>query len=475
MRVLGAIVACAMLGACAFPSHVERFGVEYNTALAGMNNEQTLLNILRARDGMPTHFTSVSQFRGNINLTAAASINSQLRGEGLTQAIASGFSNTTATTASTTTNMAAPGAAPSTSTVAGTVLTPVATGSTTSTVAEGVDLYTPQVTGQLVTGTGFDVAVFDTQKFFQGITTAIPFPTLETLLNQGIDNRVITALTVARVDFRASEARFGYSKGEIAAFVINDPTRPSEAREFAKFVNCYELGAGIVPAEATNVVALSRITRGSDGKPVPLALDKVTLIDGQKVGLSAKEGIGSDPAKDDQIFLTRLTADKRVARLSQRSLQACTFAGDVIRKVKLPDSKELTVAVPSAPSPRPIYLGEGFLLVYDPVGKVLAPLPVDLELTLRSPEGLFRYLGAYLRDDNGATINIDGQPLFSITAGPDQDALAEARYRGKVYSLVNQRGAGTRNAQIFTLLQQLINLHKEATERPTAIPVRAIP
>jgi hypothetical protein len=80
MRLVATVAACLALGACAYPAQVQRFGVEYNTALAEMNNEQTLLNILRAKDGMPTHFTSVSQFRGNINLTTAASLNGSLRG-----------------------------------------------------------------------------------------------------------------------------------------------------------------------------------------------------------------------------------------------------------------------------------------------------------------------------------------------------------------------------------------------------------
>jgi hypothetical protein len=86
------------------------------------------------------------------------------------------------------------------------VTTRVTNVSSVATVVEGVDVYTPQLSGQIVSGTGFDVAVFDTQKFFQGITTAIPFPTIETLLNRGMDNRVVMALTVARVDFRMARS-----------------------------------------------------------------------------------------------------------------------------------------------------------------------------------------------------------------------------------------------------------------------------
>lgn len=234
MRILAVLALCVSLSACAFPTQVQRFGVEYNAALAEMNNEQTLLNVLRARDGMPTHFTSVSQFRGNINLTASASLNGQLRGSGLTEALASGFSNTAATTNSTTTNVAAPGAAPSTSTVATTVGTPVTNGSLTSTRAEGVDLYTPQVSGQLVSGTAFDVAVFDTQKFFNGITSGMQFSTIETLLPLGIDNRVLMQLTIARVDFRLRESYPGHDAGETTQSVVNDPNDADAQADFAR-------------------------------------------------------------------------------------------------------------------------------------------------------------------------------------------------------------------------------------------------
>lgn len=470
MRVLATIGLCAALGACAFPKHVERFGVEYNSALAGMSNEQTLLNILRARDGMPTHFTSVSQFRGNINLTGVASLNGQLRGEGLTQAIVSGFTNTSATTASTTTVVSAPGGSPSTTVLGSTVTTPVTSGSTTSTIAEGVDLFTPNVSGQIVSGTNFDVAVFDTQKFFQGITAAVPFSTIETLLHQGIDNRVLALLTIARVDFRVSEPN--NRLGETILSVVNDPGNPAAAARFSAFAQCYELGSGLVAGETANLVAMSRVTKGGDGKAVPLPLDKVMLIDGEKFALSG-DGIGSDPAGDDKIFLTR--REKRVARLSRRSPGECQTAKDKLVDLQLDGGRKITVPVPTDPNdaPNPLYLGNNKVAVHADGG--LRQIPVIMEVTFRSPEGMFRYLGAYLQYDKGTNITVDGEPLFSVADGRNRDALAQAHYRGRNYSLVNDPGTGIRNAQIFTLLQQLINLHKEATDRPTVIPVRAIP
>lgn len=471
MRILAPVMLSALLGGCAFSPQVNRFGVEYNTALANMNNEQTLLNILRARDGMPTHFSSVSQFRGTINLTAGASMNAQLKGSGVTDANGSGLSNTTATTNSTTTSLMAPGAMPSTSTVASTVVTPVATSSVMRTIAEGVDLYTPQVSGQIVSGTAFDVDVYDTQKFYQGITSAVPFPTIETFLAEGIDNRALALLTIARVDFRIGIDLKEFPNGTTIRSFVNDPNDLPRSLEFKKFVDCYELGSGTIPKKMTRLIAISRITRGADGKPVPLPLDKIIAIDGEKFDFS-REAVPGAADKDDDIYLDRVTAEQRVARLSQRAT-TCKGPDDQIVDAPLPNGSKVRVAVPNAPPKDPIYLGEGFAYLFAD-GKPQT-VPVTIAITFRSPEGVFRYLGAYLSNGLGTSIQIDGSPLFSVADGRSADALAQANYRRKFYSLVNEPGTHDRNAQVFTILQQLINLQKEASERPTTIPVRAIP
>ena len=284
---------------------------------------------------------------------------------------------------------------------------------------------------------------------------------------------MVAALTIARVDFRTSEEGHGHPKGALILSVVNDPTNPVDAARFARFVNCYELGSGTLPATAANIVAISRITQ-ADGKTIALPLDKAILIDGEKFGLT-EAGIGSDPAQDKQIYLTRLTAAKRVVRLSRRSAVDCQSPGHGIRQVKLHSGQVTEVVVPLDPNEAqaPIYLGESIALKL--VGNGVQQIPVTMEVTFRSPEGLFRYLGAYLANHGAVTLPVGGRPLFTLALGRNAGALAQVKYRGQTYGLVNEPATGTRNAQIFTLLQQLINLHKEASDRPTVIPVRAIP
>lgn len=472
MRTIALVGLCGLLGGCAFSGQMQRFGVEYNAALAEMSNEQTLVNILRARDGMPTHFIAVSLFRGSVNLTAGGSLNGQLRGSGLTNAAVTGFSNTVASTASTTTNVVSPGALPSTSTVASTVITPVTNGSVTNTIAEGVDLYTPQVSGQIVSGTQMDVAVFDTQKFYQGITTSVPFSTIETFINQGIDRELLARLMIAKIEFRLTEEYPGYPKGKAVLELVNDISDfDPQLHPFSKFLNCYAFGVGVVPKETTNLVAVNRLTQGADGKAVALAIDKVVVADGEKFTLTGK-GITSKPEEDQSVSFARITPAKRVPRFAATRLESCY--GDKLYPFKRLNGEVVNVGLPAdleknAP-PNAIYLDNSEVLLF--VNKQQSVVPVDIEVTFRSTDGLFRYLDAYLRA-NANKPQVGGADLFSVRQSRERNALARAYYRGEHYSLINDL-PDVRNAQIFTMLQQLINLQKEASERPNTIPVRAI-
>lgn len=64
-----AIVALAGgMSGCAMPREVQRIGVEYNAAVAGMANELTLLNIVRAKEDMPLHYTTVNRLTGSVTV-----------------------------------------------------------------------------------------------------------------------------------------------------------------------------------------------------------------------------------------------------------------------------------------------------------------------------------------------------------------------------------------------------------------------
>src|SRR6185436_16041622 len=122
-------------------------------------NETPLLNILRAREDLPLHYTQVNRLSGTFTVKASASINDAIR---------------EATT--TDTNQTAP----------------MATAATvTQQIVEGVDVITPTVGGEISVNPSIDVIVLDSQKFYQGITAAIPFSTVQNYLSQGFEEQLL--------------------------------------------------------------------------------------------------------------------------------------------------------------------------------------------------------------------------------------------------------------------------------------------
>lgn len=481
----GALVSLIALavGGCAFPQQVERFGVEYNTALATMSNEQTLLNILRAKEGLPAHFTSVNRFNGTLGMKAAGSLNSVLRGDGLTSTVNSGQTlSTTTAQPSVTTVVNAMGTATTTATpgissVAGT------TGGLSDVIAEGVDQYTPQVSGEFNSGTAFEVAVFDSQKFYNGYLAAVPFTVVENYISQGFDPKLIFMLFVSRIDFKYDQdmPEAGVKKGNLAFSIENTPENFSAVRPFA---DCFRLtGEDFTPAP-TRIAAMSRFTGGQQKKPVKLDLEKFAMIDGEKFALSSKDGLAAAASGDSTVFLTNVAKKTRIARLISTCPENPVFTstGEVFDKDNPPKDNVFQLTSPrespktdqlslvfSAQVPVPKRQSDGSTRFH------LVKADLALQTSFRSPEGLLRYLGAYLRKNDKAPIQaLDGKPVFSLTSGRAKGALVATRFNGQAYSLVNPPGS-VRYSEVLNIVQQVVNLQKESTERPITIPVRTIP
>ena len=57
-----------LLGGCSLSHDIARQAIDYNEAVETAANTLLLRNILRARDEMPMHFTTIPQIRGSVNL-----------------------------------------------------------------------------------------------------------------------------------------------------------------------------------------------------------------------------------------------------------------------------------------------------------------------------------------------------------------------------------------------------------------------
>ncbi len=68
LKMLRAACLMVLLGGCSLGQPIARQAIDYNAAVETSANSLLLRNILRARDEMPLHFTTIPQIRGSMNL-----------------------------------------------------------------------------------------------------------------------------------------------------------------------------------------------------------------------------------------------------------------------------------------------------------------------------------------------------------------------------------------------------------------------
>jgi hypothetical protein len=455
-----ALAPVLLLAGCAMPGAVHRIGVEYNTAVAGMANELTLLNIVRAKEDMPLHYTAVSRLSGSVTLKGTASVNGQLK--------ENQFADTGTHT----------GAVGPTTTITDTL---------TRVTTKGGNVYTPTFGGEINSGPTFDVAILDTQKFYQGILAAVPFTTVENYINQGYDNQLIIRLLVDRIDIKLKEDGPHGKAGAILQSYYNDPAGP-RAKEFADVLACYELLGTSVRKPAVALAPLSRVTRDAAGQPERLKVDDLAKFDGKTLEVKPLQPLGAPPlppttprvpldsAQDGTVMIQRLAEEKRVAEL--KKLPGCYAAFAVLN----PDFQHPILLKPGLPEGPPaarvVYNGEGKVAMLAADQKSEELVDVDLQITFRSAEGVIRYVGHYLAAPEESpprdTWRVGTLPLFSLHQGDADDAIVSTELLRRRYAVLND-ASRRRNMMVIALIEQLVNLHKESADRPITVPVQLVP
>jgi len=119
---------------------IDQFTAEYRGTQASSSDAQILVNILRAKDNVPIHFTDLSVIHGSMQFTAGAGASIPLSQNG--------------------------SAAP--------------------------DILTPAIAVQ--NSPTFDIGTMDTQDFTKGILSPINIEIVKQLFDQGIDPRVMFLL-----------------------------------------------------------------------------------------------------------------------------------------------------------------------------------------------------------------------------------------------------------------------------------------
>jgi hypothetical protein len=531
---LAALLAGAMLcSGCAFRRQVTRMAVEHNDFVAQTTNSQTVLNILRAREREPMHFTSFAWVTGK----------AQGQGQIGLSVLRSGDSRTRAAT-----DMA--------------------------TTGEGVDqvletlnqggTFTPSAQINVTTGTDFQVGVNATEEFYRGILGPLSSDIVVHYLRQGFPPDLLSHLVIRRLEIRARVTTPNKDVFEHRlADLQNSPDERADADRFAEAMKCWQLGYTIrqVPAltipapgigdlSGVNDDVLSRLRRVEEAKEVGSAYEveiaaarnelRLALVDtpdprseamraqddartaaerhataaaGPAVAPPAATGAGTRLNR-----LCRAVGNYREAAQawidSNRWQPPATAAGSTATQGTAANpSGGGTGRGPSAPAPfepsAPQRSPGGPVVVSDDVagsgfesfsaesarrlGVRIDPqykFELVFDVTFRSVEGILYYLGEYVRNNSSPRLFDESCPLTNdryclpilvidhASAIRPPHRFVSVAYRGRNWAvpITGQEAHPDRgrSSQVVSLVQQLLNLHRSAEDLPVTPLVRTV-
>ncbi|MEW4448894.1 hypothetical protein [Qipengyuania sp. JC766] len=167
--LIASVLATGLLGGCAFSPQLRQVAVDHNRTVAAMEDELTLLNIVRASERFPLHFTGIQTINGNVSVSATSGLEAELTG--------------------------------------------------------GADLVVPGVGGSVATNPSFVGAVYATEDFQRGIQQTIAPTTIASYLDEGWPDELLMALFIERVDIYDGNVPAGEP-------IENEPMRGSGFEHF---------------------------------------------------------------------------------------------------------------------------------------------------------------------------------------------------------------------------------------------------
>jgi hypothetical protein len=210
--------------------------VEYNEFVAQTTNRQTVLNVLRASEREPMHFTSFAIVRGSVRGQGNAELGTSLP-SGTAQTILKTINKTTTSPTATTTE---------------------ASSENTLTTNDNDATLSPKLAIQVSTGTDFDIAVNATDDFYRGILGPLKESVVVHFLRQGFPADLLSHLVIGELRFFAVFNRDGKAIDEngnewkegnkkekygpvLVAVVKNTPDELDKATSFKEAMDCREL------------------------------------------------------------------------------------------------------------------------------------------------------------------------------------------------------------------------------------------
>lgn len=169
IRRFGLMAAALALSGCAMSPQLQRVAIDHNRMVAETEDELTLLNIVRASQRFPLHFTTFSEVTGNASISVGGGLGADLQ--------------------------------------------------------SGPDTYSPGISAGASTSPGFRLGVLSTEKFQRGIQQPLGSDLVAYYLDEGWRDELIMALLIERVDFVGPDRA-----GKPSVTVVNEPERNSVFR-----------------------------------------------------------------------------------------------------------------------------------------------------------------------------------------------------------------------------------------------------
>ena len=422
-----AIAALVALSGCVATRPLGEMAVDSNRLVAETANEQTLLNILRAKDRMPMHFTSFRVVSGDLSIAASAELGLDLPGDSLSRSFdGDGVP-------------------------------------TSREIGERGRSAAPSISAAVESSPGFELAIYDNQEFQNGVLMPVRESVIEYYLQSGWKQDFLTALLVNRV-----EVTFRNPAGEVLGQfgLSNDPDRRGN---FGVLVEAIEMIPRAWPGSTTALIPLADFAGN-------LSLADLEGLDGGRFDIQhlteqdcAVPGVANcRPGA----FVVRRTAGAR--GIAFRSVEDEAARA---RMAQLLPPEAAALVDGRACDQGAGEVGGQAQLVCPAAG---GSGTVEYDFLLRAPEGILYFLGSYVRCDIDPECEVyrlsDGTKVIEVVEGRSPDALITAHHLGRTYSLTAPaRGAEApthRGSQAVVLVQQLINLQKSAESLPVTSSIR---
>ena len=393
---------------CSFRIQVERDAVEYNKAAERVQNEQLLLNIVRAAQRQPMTFTALTLIRGNIKGTVGAN-------------------------------------------------TMVPTG------GAATDLYTTTPKLEYSSNPSFDVAVLDSQEFMKGIMTPVELKLIRHYWEQGWPKSMLLYLFIQKVEVIKKAA--GVGKGDELLYTYKN--YPPDHVQFDQFKSLVTTLVGHPDGPLIDITIRSQVEPLGPPLTVAAVSNLEQLVKTHEAKLSLKDLKNGtyqlERTRKEVVF-------SGVRPLTGLTYRPGNLLAEPLKEV--PEIMGLTIAPQpqeqvQEPKGNPIlkfYIRSPEAILYY-LGEIVRSTAEGVRIRTSTGWDEGEYQPALIMTDNAPS------PLFLARAGTRyEDAAVSVFYDGVRYIIPRNpetgRGVG-RSTHCLQLLSQIYALHKSSKELPT--------